>query len=141
MDADAGAVSHVVWMLMQVPCLCYICAVAGAVPMLYMCCCRSCILCYICAGAGAVLFLEEDHYVAEDFLHVLHMMQTRNQQLTYPVFLSSDNTKDYKKYVVSYLHSIIFTQKLHILTLKGTRGADLVCKSFERPFLCDALLS
>uniref|UniRef100_A0A1A9Z2I4 Alpha-1,6-mannosyl-glycoprotein 2-beta-N-acetylglucosaminyltransferase n=1 Tax=Glossina pallidipes TaxID=7398 RepID=A0A1A9Z2I4_GLOPL len=30
---------------------------------------------------GLVLFLEEDHYVAEDFLYVLEMMYKRSTQL------------------------------------------------------------
>ena len=29
---------------------------------------------------GAVLFLEEDHFVAEDFLHVLSMMQEEQEK-------------------------------------------------------------
>ena len=31
--------------------------------------------------AGSVVFLEEDHYVAADFLHVLALMNTQKQQL------------------------------------------------------------
>jgi len=31
--------------------------------------------------AGLVLFLEEDHYVAEDFLYLLAMMQQRTKDL------------------------------------------------------------
>lgn len=31
--------------------------------------------------AGLVLFLEEDHYVAEDFLYLLEMMQRRTVDL------------------------------------------------------------
>jgi hypothetical protein len=29
----------------------------------------------VCVSAGMVLFLEEDHYVAEDFIHVLRLME------------------------------------------------------------------
>lgn len=32
-------------------------------------------------GSGLVLFLEEDHYVAEDFLYLLAMMQQRTKDL------------------------------------------------------------
>lgn len=31
--------------------------------------------------SGLVLFLEEDHYVAEDFLHLLALMQKRANEL------------------------------------------------------------
>lgn len=31
--------------------------------------------------SGLVLFLEEDHYVAEDFLHLLALMQRRANEL------------------------------------------------------------
>lgn len=31
--------------------------------------------------AGLVLFLEEDHYVAEDFLHLLNLMQKQAKVL------------------------------------------------------------
>ena len=31
--------------------------------------------------SGLVLFLEEDHYVAEDFLYLLEMMQRRTRDL------------------------------------------------------------
>jgi alpha-1,6-mannosyl-glycoprotein beta-1,2-N-acetylglucosaminyltransferase len=30
---------------------------------------------YVGAVAGMVLFLEEDHFVAEDFIHVLRLME------------------------------------------------------------------
>jgi hypothetical protein len=29
----------------------------------------------VCAVAGMVLFLEEDHFVAEDFIHILRLME------------------------------------------------------------------
>jgi len=33
---------------------------------------------------GTVLFLEEDHYVTEDFIQVLHMMEAENNKLEHP---------------------------------------------------------
>lgn len=30
---------------------------------------------------GMVLFLEEDHYVAEDFLHMLKLMETKSHEM------------------------------------------------------------
>lgn len=64
---------------------------------------------------GLVLFLEEDHYVAEDFLHVLKILQAEKQKAKYKADILSlgtylrrtTNIKDAGRRVGGLLHSKI----------------------------------
>lgn len=73
--------------------------------------------------SGLVLFLEEDHYVAEDFLHLLDLMQTRANQLcakcnilSLGTYLKTFNYYTYAqggKVIRASLFFIFFTVHIH----------------------------
>ena len=76
-------------------------------------------------GAGLVLFLEEDHYVAEDFIHILRLMERtcrascdRCNILSLGTYLKTYNYYgDSKK--VSIRHEALTCNKLYYIRHSG----------------------
>ena len=89
------------------------------------------ILHYLCILSGLVLFLEEDHYVAEDFLHVLKLLEAERIQkysncdiICLGTYLKSYNYNRNHKNVstqlfihVLFLRMMIFSSSSHHLAM------------------------
>ena len=55
---------------------------------------------------GTVVFLEEDHFVAEDFLHILGMMQYEQKNNFNEVQMSFNKTFEFYKHYLSGGYSL-----------------------------------
>ncbi|XP_017848208.1 alpha-1,6-mannosyl-glycoprotein 2-beta-N-acetylglucosaminyltransferase isoform X1 [Drosophila busckii] len=95
---------------------------------------------------GPVLFLEEDHYVAEDFLYLLAMMQQRTQDLcpqcnilslgtylktfNYYTYHSKTNKKSYASSLISS-NSVLGTSRQHSLSSSSAQSSSTSLKNLK----------
>ena len=79
------------------------------------------ILHYLCILSGLVLFLEEDHYVAEDFLHVLKLLEAERIQkysncdiICLGTYLKSYNyNRNHKNVSTQLFHHVLFHRMMN----------------------------
>jgi len=73
-----------------------------------------------------VLFLEEDHYVAEDFLHVLRLMER-----TCKLSCERCNVLSLGTYLKTYNYFTDFSRKVRALRILGNIFVILLCAMFH----------
>ncbi|KAF7995062.1 hypothetical protein HCN44_004534 [Aphidius gifuensis] len=77
---------------------------------------------------GLVLFLEEDHYVAEDFLHVLRLMEDKSYSEC-----RSCNILSLGTYVKTYNYYTDYTRKKEFI--RGIDRHELTAKQYHQTYL------
>ena len=96
---------------------------------------------------GLVLFLEEDHYVAEDFLHVLKLLETEKKSSKYNIDMLSLGTYLRKNNVRPNPRQVRFDPSIFIYFVRSEnlkscftshqRGEELILNNFQQTLPSD----